>query len=318
MKVLLPPIKPYAQHTLPVTSPHKIYIEESGEPTGIPILFVHGGPGAGCSADDRRFFDPQQYRIILFDQRGCGHSTPHSSIENNTTAALIEDMEAIRKHLKISQWILFGGSWGATLSLLYAQKYPQHVKGMILRGVFLARESDLRWFYQEGACRVFPDHWKDFIYPIPEEEREDLIAAYYKRLTSENELARMNAAKHWAQWEGQCATLHPCKTVCDRFTEPHMAISLSLIETHYFMNKCFIEPNQIFRDAYKLEGIPGIIVHGRYDMVCPVDNAYILHQAWSGSQLHIVRDAGHSASDPSLTDVLINATETMVKLVRGS
>lgn len=316
MKALFPSIKPYQQHMLPVASPHQIYIEECGDPAGIPVLFVHGGPGAGCSVDDRRFFDPEQYRIILFDQRGCGHSTPHGSLEKNTTADLIADMETIRQHLKIDKWVLFGGSWGATLSLLYAQQYPQHVRGLILRGVFLSRESDFRWFYQEGACRIFPDYWKEFISPIPEEERADLVAAYYQRLSSENELARMNAAKHWAQWEAQCATLHPCKTVCERFADPHLAVSLSLIETHFFMNKCFIAPNQILRDAYKLEGIPGIIVHGRYDMVCPVENAYTLHQAWPNSELHIIRDAGHSDREGGLVDAQVNATQMMLKMIR--
>ncbi len=316
MKVLLPAIKNYAQHTLDVGHGHQLYVEESGEPSGIPVLFVHGGPGAGCTTDDRRYFDPERYRIIIFDQRGCGRSTPYGSIEHNTTKNLIKDIEAIRTHLGIKRWMLFGGSWGATLSLLYAQKHPETVMGMILRGIFLGREADINWFYQEGANHIFPDYWQEFITPIPEEERGDLVNAFYKRLNGEDELARMSAAKHWSQWEGQCATLNPCKTVFERFTNTHTAMSLSLIETHFFVNKCFIEPNQILRDAYKLEGIPGIIVHGRYDMICPLDNAYLLHQAWPGSELHIIRDAGHSAAEPCITDALVNACEQMARTLR--
>lgn len=314
MKPLYPPLKNYAEHQLKVDDIHTLYVEESGNPKGLPVLFVHGGPGAGTTADDRRFFDPERYRIVLFDQRGCGRSTPHGSLENNTTDKLVADMERIREHLGIERWILFGGSWGATLSLCYAQKHTQRVMGMVLRGVFLAREKDLRWFYQEGASLIFPDYWEEFISSIPEEERDNLIKAFHKRLLGEDELAKMNAAKHWSLWEGRCATLHPSKSVCDRFSSPHMAVSLARIETHYFINKCFLEPNQILRDLYKLEGIPGIIVHGRYDMVCTLENARALHLSWPGSILHVIRDAGHSATEPSIVDALILATEAMAHL----
>lgn len=315
MKILYPAIRPYAQHAFDVDKRHTLYVEESGEPTGIPVLFVHGGPGAGSSADDRRYFDPERYRIIIFDQRGCGQSTPYGCLEDNTTQTLLTDMEKIREHLGVKQWILFGGSWGSTLSLLYAQRYPERVKGMIVRGIFLCRQKDLDWFYRDGASRIFPDYWQEFIQAIPEEERDDLIAAYHKRLAGEDELARMHAAKHWAQWEGQCLTLHPCKTACDRLTNTHTALSLSLVETHYFMNQCFIRPNQILQEAYKLEGIPGIIVHGRYDVICPLDNAYALHQAWRESELFVIRDAGHSSSEPGIVDALVNATEIMSRKV---
>ncbi len=314
MKVLYPPIKPYAQDFLKVTSPHALYYEESGEQKGLPVLFVHGGPGAGCTVDDRRFFDPELYRIILFDQRGCGRSTPYGLLEDNNTKALIEDIEALRKHLKIERWILFGGSWGSTLSLLYAEKYPNHVSGLILRGIFLGREKDYQWLYQEGANRIFPDYWKEFIDAIPEEEQGDLIEAYYRRLHSEDELAQMGAAKHWARWEGASATLNPCKRVLERFTDPHTALSLALIETHFFKNRCFIKADQILREVYKLEKIPGIIVHGRYDMICTLDNAYVLQQAWPKSELYIVREAGHVSSEPGIVDALINATEKMAKM----
>lgn len=312
MKPLYPAIKPYAQHQIKVDPVHTLYVEESGIPEGLPILFVHGGPGAGTTLDDRRFFDPERYRIILFDQRGCGHSTPYGSLENNTTQDLLSDIEAIRAYFNIKQWLLFGGSWGSTLSLLYAQKHPECVMGMILRGIFLGRQQDLRWLYEQGARAIFPDYWEEFVLPIPEEERDNMISAYYKRLTGSDELARMNAAKHWAQWEGQCATLHPCKAVLERFTQSHTAASLAAIETHYFMNNCFIQENQIIRDAYKLEGIPGIIVHGRYDMICTFENARTLHLAWPGSELYVIRDAGHSAAEPGITDALIAATEEML------
>jgi len=315
MKVLHPAIKPFAQHMLEVEPPHVLYVEQSGEPQGIPVLFVHGGPGAGTTPDDRRYFDPQIYHIILFDQRGCGHSTPYGSLEKNTTDALINDMERIRQFLGINKWVLFGGSWGSTLSLLYAQKYPERVMGMVLRGIFLSREQDIRWFYQEGASHVFPDYWEEFCLPIPEDGRENLIAAYHKRLIGDDELARMAAAKHWSQWEGQCATLNPNKAVLERFTNPHVAMSLAQIESHYFMNRCFIEPDQILRDAYKLEGIPSFIVHGRYDMICPFDNALALHRAWPGSELMAIRDAGHAACEPGITDALIHAGEMISRAV---
>lgn len=313
MKTLYPPIKPYNQFELKVDQIHTIHVEECGDPEGLPVLFVHGGPGAGCTADDRRFFDPMRYRIILFDQRGCGHSKPHGNIENNTTQTLISDMETVREHLDIGRWLLFGGSWGSTLSLLYAQAHADRVMGLILRGIFLCREQDLRWFYQDGANHIYPDYWEEFMEPLSKSQQKDVIASYHRLLNTDDELARMGAAKHWSQWEGQCATLHPCKSVFNRFTHPHTAMSLALIETHFFHNKCFIEPNQILDEAHKLENIPGIIVHGRYDMICPLDNAVQLHNAWDRTELHIIRDAGHAASEPSITDALVNATNIMAR-----
>lgn len=318
MKPLYPPIKPNEQYQLKVDDLHTLYVEESGTKEGIPVLFIHGGPGAGTTADDRRYFDPLQYRIILFDQRGCGRSTPYASIEKNTTQDLLNDMEKIRQHLGISRWVLFGGSWGSTLALLYTQKHPDRVMAMILRGVFLNREKELKWFYQNGgASAIFPEYWEEFLLPIPEEERENMIEAYYKRLTGEDELARMNAAKHWSQWEAQCATLNPCKTVCERFTTAHTALSMALLETHYFRNHSFLTPNQILLNSYKFEGIPGIIVHGRYDIICPFENARLLHQAWPGSELYAVRDAGHSAQESGIRDALINATQTIAQRQRN-
>ena len=312
MLTLYPPIKPYAVHQLAVDMPHVLHVEESGNPKGLPVLFLHGGPGAGCSDDHRRFFDPECYRIILFDQRGAGLSTPHASLENNTTQALVNDIEAIRLHLGIKQWVLFGGSWGTTLALVYAQTHPTRVLHMILRGIFLCRPEDLYWFYQEGASRIFPDYFEAFSQHLPTEERHEMIASYYQRLTGEDEIARMAAAKAWSLWEGSCATLDPNPHVVDHFTHPHVAISLARIECHYFINETFLTPNQILNNAHLLADIPGTIVHGRYDMICPLDNAMALHKAWPNSELQIIRDAGHSAFELGIVNALIAATNHIV------
>ncbi len=312
MFVLYPDIKPYRTRFLKVSPPHRIYVEESGNPAGIPVLFVHGGPGGGCTQSHRSFFDPQKYRIILFDQRGAGRSTPHAELMNNDTQSLLDDIEIIRKDMDIERFVMFGGSWGSTLALLYAQKYPQHVMGLILRGIFLCRKQEFKWLYKKGgASLIFPDYWEDFIQPIPEDERDDLIGAYYKRLTSKNELGRMAAAKAWSLWEARCSTLKPSSSSVEFFSQPHVALAMARIETHYFFNEGFLKKNQIMRDADKLNGIPGTIVHGRYDMVCTVDNAVELHKVWHDSTLNIIRDAGHSANEPSTVDALIRATRDM-------
>ncbi|ARN73568.1 prolyl aminopeptidase [Oceanicoccus sagamiensis] len=316
MMTLYPEIKPYQTFRLAVEEPHEIYVEESGDPDGIPVLFVHGGPGGGCSAKNRCFFDPERYRIILFDQRGAGQSTPHAELKHNNTQALIEDIEVIRKHLGIEQWMLFGGSWGSTLSLLYAQSYPDRVMGLILRGIFLCRDQDLEWFYQRGASLIFPDYWQDYLHPIAKDRRDHLIEAYYDLLTGDNELARMGAAKAWSLWEGRCATLRPNHEVVEHFGEPHVALALARIEAHYFAHKGFIEANQILNNADILGGIPGTIVHGRYDMICTLDNAVALHDRWPESQLNIIRDAGHASSEPSIVDALVRATKDMAKRFR--
>ncbi len=311
MLIHYPDIKPYKTHRLAVDDLHTLYIEECGSPDGIPAIVVHGGPGGGCSKADRCFFDPEKYRIIVFDQRGAGRSTPHAELTDNTTDHLVADLERIREALNVEQWILFGGSWGSTLALIYAQTHSESVLGLVLRGVFLCRQQDFDWLYQSGASRIFPDYWEDFLRPIPDGERGDLMAAYYQRLTGSNELAKMAAAKAWSLWEGRCATLRPSAKVIESFADPHKAVSLSRIEAHYFVNGGFIEENQILLNADKLEGIPGIIVHGRYDMVCAIDNAHSLHRRWADSELHIVRDAGHSSSEPSIVDALIRATRDM-------
>jgi proline iminopeptidase len=313
MLLLYPEIKAYASHRLPVGSPHEIYLEESGDPKGIPVLFVHGGPGAGCDPRNRCFFDPERYRIILFDQRGAGQSTPHAELSQNDTQSLIDDIERIRVHLDIERWILFGGSWGSTLSLLYTQQQPERVMALILRGIFLARADDVSWLFQAGASRLFPDYWEDYVRPVAASQRGDLVAAYYQLLTGNNEVARMAAAKAWAGWEARCATLRPNLEVVEHFVDPHIALALARIEAHYFVNQSFIRENQIIEDVAKLEGIPGTIVHGRYDTVCPLDNAFELHRHWKESELHIVRDAGHAASEPGITDALIRATRRMAE-----
>ena len=317
MLILYPDIKPYKTQRLQVGGVHEIYVEESGNPQGIPVLFVHGGPGSGCSRQDRRFFDPERYHIILFDQRGAGKSLPHAELQGNTTPDLVDDMEKIRQHLQIERWLLFGGSWGSTLSLIYAETHPERVLGLILRGVFLCREQDTAWFYQDGAKRIFPDYWEDFVHPIPQSERHDMLAAYYQRLTGSNELAKMAAAKAWSLWEGHCATLRPSHDVVEAFADPHRAMSLARIESHYFINDAFIEANQIMENVSRLEGIPGIIVHGRYDMICPLDNAFELHRHWHDSELHIIRDAGHASREPGIVDALIRATRDMAKRFEG-
>lgn len=306
---LYPEIEPYARHRLAVDVPHELYLEESGNPEGIPVIVVHGGPGGGCEDYHRRFFDSERFRIILLDQRGAGRSTPLACLEGNTTDALVQDLETVRQFLGVEQWLLFGGSWGSTLSLVYAQAYPERVLGLVLRGIFLCRPEDIHWFYQSGASRVFPDYWHDFLAPIPESERGELVSAYYRRLTSPNELEQIQAAKAWSVWEGRCATLQPNPKVVEHFAHPHTAIALARIECHYFMNKGFLESGQILRDAGRLADIPGIIVHGRYDMVCPLDNAFALSDAWPRAELRIIREAGHSASEPAIVDALLRAVQ---------
>ncbi len=311
MRELYPHIEPYASHSLAVDAPHVLHLEECGNPEGIPVLFLHGGPGAGCEPYHRRFFDPQRYRIILFDQRGCGRSTPHAELAGNTTQALVADIERIRTELGVEQWLVFGGSWGSTLALVYAETFPERVLGLVLRGIFLCRPQEIHWFYQTGASRLFPDYWQGYLNPIPEAERDNLLQAYHERLTGDDEVARMAAAKAWSLWEGRCATLQPSRAVVDHFGDPFTALSLARIECHYFINDSFLEPNQILRDAARLKDIPGVIVQGRYDAVCPMESAWALHQAWPRAELKIIADAGHSASEPGILSALVAATDEM-------
>lgn len=308
MQTLYPAIKAN-HHTYLKADHHELYVEQSGNVDGIPVLFLHGGPGSGASPDDRRFFNPERYHIIIFDQRGAGRSKPHADLSCNTTEHLIDDIEMIRAHFGIKQWLIFGGSWGSTLGLLYAQAHPECVSGMVLRGLFLCRQRDLQWFYQSGADHVYPDYWQDYLEPINVSARGDMIRAYYQQLTSDNEIKKMQAAKQWALWEAQCATLRPNPRVVEHFSDPRVAIPLARIEAHYFVNHAFIEENAIINHIDRIKHIPATLIHGRYDMVCSLDNAYTLHQHWPESKLHIIRDAGHSSKEPSITDALVKATD---------
>jgi len=316
MRQLFNAIEPYASHTLPVSDVHRLHVEECGRPDGLPVVFVHGGPGAGCEPWHRQFFDPDVYRIILFDQRGCGRSVPHAELTGNNTGALVADMEAIRNLLGIERWVVFGGSWGSTLGLVYAETHPERVLGLILRGIFLCRPRDIHWFYQEGASYLLPERWEEYVAPVPEEERTDLVGAYYRRLTGSDEISRMAAAKAWSLWEAHASNLLPKPAVVNHFGNPHTALSLARIECHYFMHDSFLEPDQILKHAGRLAGIPGVIVHGRYDVVCPAEQAWALHRAWPEAQLHMIADAGHSALEPGIVDALVTATVEMAMRVR--
>ena len=315
MHSLYPPIHAYKHFMLQVDNIHKLYIEECGNPNGIPIVFLHGGPGAGCEAYHRSFFDPEKYRIILFDQRGCGRSQPHAELENNSTQDLLADIEIIRKELDVESWVVLGGSWGSTLALAYAESYPENVLGLIVRGIFLCTDDELHWFYQRGASRIFPDYWADFLAPIPEDEQDNLLQAYYKRLIGNNEIARMGAAKAWSTWEGRTATLLPKKAVIDHFTDPYNALSIARIEAHYFTHKGFLEEDQLINNAHRLAGIPGVIIHGRYDIICPLENAFRLHKAWSEATLKVVAATGHAASEEKIIHELVTATQHMLELL---
>lgn len=316
MQTFYPSIKPYAEHHLKVDDIHELYIEECGNPSGIPVLVVHSGPGAGCDPYHRRFFDPEMYRIILFDQRGSGRSSPHAELRNNTTQHLIADIEAIRHKLEINKWALFGGAWGSTLSLLYAEKYPQHVNGLMLHSIFLGRYQEISWFYKEGANKIFIDYWKDFTSILNEGEKENPLNAYYKRLTEGNEFARMASAKAWSLWQARCSALQPHHTLIDHFSDPRFALGLACIEAYYFFNRCFIEENQILLNIDKIQHIPTALVHGRYNMVCLLESAWTLHKALPGSEFYIIRDAGHSSKEPGIIDAIILTTKNFAKMQR--
>jgi proline iminopeptidase len=316
MEDLFPEIKPFRSEHLPVDEIHTLYLEEVGNPDGIPALFLHGGPGAGCEPYHRRFFDPERYRTVLFDQRGAGRSTPHAELRNNTTWELVADIERIREHLGIDKWMLFGGSWGSTLALAYAQTHPERVSGLILRGIFLCRPHEIQWFYQQGASRVFPDFWEDFVRPVDPAERNDLLGAYHRLLTGPDEVRRLAAAKAWSVWEGRTATLLTDERVASHFAQAHVALSMARIECDYFMNDAYLGPDQLIEGASRLAGIPGIIVHGRYDLICPLENAWELHKAWPGSELAVIADAGHSAAEPGTRRRLVAATQQFAAELR--
>ncbi len=305
-----PEIEPYETGRLEVSDLHEIYWEVSGNPRGKPVVFVHGGPGGGTDPKQRRFFDPQAYRIVLFDQRGCGKSTPHAELVDNTTWSLVEDMEALRNHLGIERWQVFGGSWGSTLALAYAQKHPERVTELILRGIFLLRRKELLWFYQEGANALFPDAWEKYLEPIPEGERGDLMTAYYRRLTSSDPQERLRAAKAWSIWEASTSFLLQRPEHIEHAGDDEFSLAFARIECHYFVHGGFFEcDDQLLRDVDAVRSIPAVIVQGRYDVVCPLMSAWELHRAWPEAELQIVPDAGHSAYEPGIVDHLIRATD---------
>ena len=310
MRQLYPPIEPYQQGFLKMSPPHEIYYEQSGNSDGLPVLFVHGGPGGGTEPFHRQFFDPAAYRIVLFDQRGCGKSRPHASLDENTTWHLVADMERLRTELGIERWVVFGGSWGSTLSLAYAETHPARVRALVLRGIFLVRPKEIRWFYQEGASFMFPDAWEEYLAPIPVAERHDLVAAYHRRLTSPDPAVRAQAARAWSVWEGTTSKLQVDPKLVERSAGESFADALSRIECHYFVHGCFLRsPEQLLDDVDRIRNLPAVIIQGRYDVVCPPVSAWELHRRWPEAAFHVVPDAGHSAMEPGIVDRLVEATD---------
>ncbi|NLE79975.1 MAG: prolyl aminopeptidase [Rhodococcus sp.] len=314
LRTLYPPLEPYESGHLDVGDGQQMYWEQSGNPAGRPVVFLHGGPGGGTDPAQRRFFDPQAYRIVLLDQRGCGRSTPHvadgADLSVNTTDHLIGDVEALREHLDIESWQVFGGSWGSTLALAYAQRHPGRVTELVLRGIFLLRRSEIDWYYNGGAGHVFPEQWEQFLSPVPEPERSgDLVEVYHRLLHDDDPDVATRAAIAWSTWEGATSSLFPKPDRVEQSAEPRFARAFARIENHYFHNRGFIGDGQLLRDADVLADIPGVIVQGRYDIVCPATSAWELHKAWPTSELHIIDDAGHAALEPGIVHQLVSATD---------
>jgi len=313
-EAVFPELEPYRTGYLNVSDLHSLYYEECGNPQGKPVVFLHGGPGGGSSPLARRFYDPAFYRIILFDQRGAGRSTPHAELRENTTWDLVADVERVREMLEIERWLVFGGSWGSSLSLAYAIRHPERVAGMVLRGIFLCRQSELDWLYKEGASHVFPDGWEQFIAPIPEQERGDLLKAYHTRLTDPDESVQQAAAWPWSRWETQCSRHIPDPADLEKDDDPAKTLAISRIETHFFVNHSFLpQDDTLLKGAAGLHGIPTLIVQGRYDMVCPIRSAWDLKKAMPDADLRIVPDGGHSVRDPGIAAGLVQATEDSKK-----
>jgi proline iminopeptidase len=309
-RTLYPEIQPYRTGRLKVAGPHELYYEESGNPQGKPVVFLHGGPGGGTEAKMRRYFDPARYRIILFDQRGCGKSTPFASLEQNTTWDLVSDIEALRQECRVERWQVFGGSWGSTLALAYAETHPERATELVLRGIFLVRREEFDWFYQEGTSWIFPDFWQEFVDHIPERERADLLSAYYSRLTSPDVAVQRAAAKVWSVWEGRTSRLIPDPELIARTGGDEFSYAFARIEAHYFKHDAWLtEGRGLLENVRRIRHIPAVIVQGRYDVVCPVKSAWDLHAAWPESELVIVPDAGHSASEPGIVHELVGATD---------
>ena len=309
LRTFYPPIEPYESGMLDVGDRHSIYFERSGEPGGKPAVFLHGGPGGGLSPNHRRLFDPERYDLMLFDQRGCGRSTPHAGLEMNTTWHLVADIERLREVAGVEKWLVFGGSWGSTLALAYAETHPARVSELVLRGIYTVSRAELSWYYQFGVSEMFPDKWERFQAPIPEAERGDMIAAYRKRLTSDDLATQIEAAKAWSVWEGETITLLPDPHLSASHDDAHFALAFARLENHYFVHHCWLEEGQLLRDAHRIRGIPGTIIHGRYDMPCPARCAYALHKAWPEADFHLIEGAGHAYSEPGILDRLIRTTD---------
>jgi proline iminopeptidase len=309
LRTLYPEIEPYASGHLDVGDGHVIYWERVGTPGAKPAVFLHGGPGGTISPSHRRLFDPALYDVMLFDQRGCGKSTPHAELNANTTWHLVADIERLRTIAGADKWLVFGGSWGSTLALAYAEKHPEHVSELVVRGIYTLTRAELDWYYQFGVSEMFPDKWERFVAPIPPEERHEMMLAYNRRLTHEDKAVRVAAAKAWALWEGETITLLPEPSTSDHFGEDEFAHAFARIENHFFVNAGWMEEGQLIRDAYKLRDIPGVIVHGRYDMPCPAKYAWALHKAWPRAEFHLIEGAGHAYSEPGILDQLIRATD---------
>ena len=314
MAKLFPQIEPYEFGFLEVDSIHKIYWEKVGNSEGVPILVLHGGPGAGGNTSLRQFFDPNYYNIIIFDQRGSGRSTPSACIKNNTTQDLIKDIEKLRILLKINKWIIFGGSWGSSLSLAYSQEYPKNIISIVLRGVFLCREKEIKWFLS-GIKNIFPDYWNRFSSFLPIEEREDLLNSYYKRLTSKDPKIYQKAAVSWARYEANCSTLLPNASVYEEFVDTQMAVNLARLEAHYFINKLFLKEGQLLKNINNILNIKGYIIQGRYDAICPIESAYDLAVAWPNANIRIIEAAGHSSLEKPIQNALIETTEEIKKTI---
>jgi proline iminopeptidase len=309
-RILYPELEPHRVGRLRVSDRHELYYEVSGNPAGKPVVFVHGGPGAGTEPRQRRFFDPSAYRIVLFDQRGCGKSTPHASLDDNTTWHLVSDLERLRRELEIDEWQVFGGSWGSTLALAYAERHPDRVTELVLRGIFMLRRAELAWFYQHGASEMFPEAWEEYLRPIPPAERGDLMAAYYRRLTAEDPRARLEAARAWSVWEAATSYLLPRAEHVERAGGETFSLAFARIECHYFVHGGFFDrDDQLLAGVEAIRDIPGVIVQGRYDVVCPATSAHDLHRAWPEADLRMVADAGHSAFEAGIVHELVTATD---------